>query len=262
MKRTMVLLALLIAVAIAPCLSPYGVDEVCGKPFEPPSPIHPLGTDDMGRDVLTQLLYATRHTVAVAILATALSLAIGVPLGIVSPLIGGAIDVVIEKILASFMAIPGLLLATAVAYALAIHITMHIPGVAIAIASTSWYYVAWVIRSSARQIATEQFVESCRAIGSSATRIAFRHILPNTIEAIAACALDVFARSAILDAYLGFLGLYPFSEPSLGKMIRRAIQCNAILLGYWWLVVPPCIALSLITLAIAFTSIDTEKTMS
>lgn len=199
-------LGLVVVAVLAPVLAPYpaGAGNVT-HPLETlaaPGRGHPLGTDQLGRDVLTRVLYGARTSLLIVVSVLALSALVGVPLGIVAGATGGWVDDVIMRITDVFLAFPALLLALALATVL----TPSAEHAALAIAVTWWPWYARLARGSAAAIAGRGYVEAARALGVARWRVLARHVLPNAVPpTIVQLSLDA-AGIMLTAAALSFLG--------------------------------------------------------
>jgi len=199
---------LIVVVAVfAPLLAPFPADAGSAThPFavlRPPSAVHWFGTDQVGRDVASRVIYGARVSPVIAVFVLLIAGVIGIPLGVVAGYFGGWLDDVIMRVTDVFLAFPALLLALVLAAVLPPSLTT----VTIAIAATWWPWYTRLIRGQAASVAGRPYVEACRALGISRRRIIFRHILPNSITPlIVQISLDV--GGVILTASaLSFLGL-------------------------------------------------------
>ncbi len=243
-----VLSIVIVLVAIlAPLLAPYPADAGSAThpaaTLLPPSSQHLFGTDELGRDILSRILYGARISPAIAALVLILSCAVGIPLGIAAGYFGGVIDDVIMRITDVFLAFPALLLALAFAAVL----SPSIGNTTLAIALTWWPWYTRLIRGQAASVAGRQYVEGARALGVSHIRILFRHILPNSITPlIVQVSLDV--SGVILTASaLSFLGLGAQDPtPDWGLMVS---QGQSYFTTQWWLVTFPGAAILLTAVA-------------
>ncbi|HHY31800.1 MAG TPA: ABC transporter permease [Firmicutes bacterium] len=200
-----VLVLLLAAVAIAaPYLAPYDpLAPSLEDRLSPPSVLHWLGTDDLGRDILSRIIYGARASLQVGILAVAFALAAGAVLGIVAGYYGGLMDNLIMRVMDVMLAFPGVLLAIAVVAIMGPSLGNAM--VAIGIVSIPVY--ARIVRSSTLQVKASEYLEAARALGASDLRIILRHVLPNCMAPLIVQATLGIA-TAILDAAgLSFLGL-------------------------------------------------------
>ena len=242
--------ALIVLIALlAPLLAPFPGDAGSAThPFivlRPPSAQHWFGTDNVGRDIYSRVLYGARISPLIAVIVLAISCAVGIPLGVAAGYFGGWLDEVIMRVTDIFLAFPPLLLALALAAVLPTSITTVI----IVIALTWWPWYTRLIRGQAASVAGRPYIDSCRALGISRWRIIFRHILPNSITPlIVQVSLDVGGVILTVSA-LSFLGLGAQDPtPDWGLMVAEG---QDYFLTSWWVVTFPGIAI-LVT-AFAFT---------
>jgi peptide/nickel transport system permease protein len=244
MSALIVLIALL-----APLLAPFPADAGSAThPFlvlHPPSAQHWFGTDNVGRDIYSRVLYGARISPLIAVIVLAISCAVGIPLGVAAGYFGGWLDETIMRVTDIFLAFPPLLLALALAAVLPASITTVI----IVIALTWWPWYTRLIRGQAASVAGRPYIDSCRALGISRWRIIFRHILPNSITPlIVQVSLDVGGVILTVSA-LSFLGLGAQDPtPDWGLMVAEG---QDYFLTSWWVVTFPGIAILLT--AFAFT---------
>ena len=240
------LLIVLVAV-FAPLLAPYPADA--GSATNPvaalqaPSLHHLFGTDQVGRDVFSRVLYGARVSPLVALLVLVIGCVVGIPLGVVAGYFGGVADEAIMRITDIFLAFPSLLLSLAFAAVLPPSLT----SLTIAIAITWWPWYTRLIRGQAASVAGRPYVESCRALGIPAWRILLRHVLPNSVTPlIVQVSLDV--GGVILTASaLSFLGLGAQDPtPDWGLMVAEG---QNYFTTQWWLVTYPGLAILLTALA-------------
>jgi peptide/nickel transport system permease protein len=238
---------IVVVALLAPLLAPFPGDAgTATHPFavlHPPSAQHWFGTDNVGRDVLSRVLYGARISPLIALIVLLIAGAIGIPLGLAAGYFGGWIDEVIMRVTDIFLAFPPLLLALAFAAVLPATLTTVI--VAIAISWWPWY--VRLIRGQAASVTGRPYVEACRALGIPRRRIILRHILPNSITPlIVQMSLDV--GGVILTASaLSFLGLGPQDPiPDWGLMVSEG---QAYFTTAWWAVTFPGIAILLTAFA-------------
>jgi len=215
------LLVLILGVsAMAPVLSPWQRDAIdLDNISAPPTSRHPLGTDQLGRDVLTRLLHGGRFTLAVAILSVAVSLAAGVILGSAAGWLGGAADRIVSLAIDLFLSVPVFLVMLLAASAAGDRIWL----IPLIIGGTSWMETARVVRSRFRQIREEGFVEAARSAGATGPRIVLRHMLPQTAGALLVAATAGLAGAMLVESALSFLGfgVQP-PVPTWGNMMQGA----------------------------------------
>jgi peptide/nickel transport system permease protein len=229
-KFSVVILAFVFLMAVlAPVISPY-------NPFEtdpahrllPPSLKHPFGTDQLGRDILSRVIWGSRVSLSIAILSVLITSSIGITIGIISGYFGGQIDNILMRITDMFMAFPRLVLALAFAAALGPSVYHTI----IAIALVYWSFYARLARGVALQIRNEQYIEAAHAIGASNARIIFLHVLPMiTTPLLVQITLDL-GGMILLAAGLGFLGLgVQPPTPEWGVMVSEG---RKFITQQWW----------------------------
>lgn len=210
---------------LAPLLAPYPYAEThLASRLEGPSARFPLGTDDLGRDVLSRALYGARVSLAVTALSLALALIVGTATGILSGYLGGAVDLLAGRLIDILLALPGILLAiTLVAY-----VGRGFAPLVLALSCTAWVGYARVARSLALSLREREFVLSSLASGGGTLHVAVRHLLPQTVPVLAAQAAAGGAGVLLSEAGLSFLGLgVQPPHPSWGEML--AAGCDALL---------------------------------
>ena len=244
----LVIAVLLVLVALlAPVLAPHPADAGSATnpvaSLLPPSWVHLFGTDQVGRDLFSRVLYGARISLRIAALVLLSSVVVGVPLGLAAGFFGGWIDAVIMRITDIFLAFPALLLSLALAAVL----TPSVGNATIAIAVTWWPWYARLARGQASSVAGRPFIEACRALGVPPMRMLLRHVLPNSLTpVIVQASLDV-GGIILTAAALSFLGLGAQDPtPEWGLMVS---QGQSYFTTQWWLVTFPGIAILLTALA-------------
>jgi len=240
------LLIVLVALA-APLLAPFPADA--GSATHPeialqaPSLHHLFGTDQVGRDVFSRVIYGARISPVVALFVLVIACAVGLPLGVLAGYFGGIGDEVIMRITDIFLAFPPLLLALAFATVLPANLT----SLTIAIAITWWPWYTRLIRGQAASVAGRPYVEACRALGLPSWRILLRHVLPNSVTPmIVQVSLD-FGGVILTASALSFLGLGAQDPtPDWGLMVAEG---QNYFTTQWWLVTFPGLAILLTALA-------------
>lgn len=186
-----------------------------------PSREHPLGTDDIGRDVLSRLVYGSRISLQVGVIAVGIALAIGVTLGLISGYVGGFLDEVVMRFVDAVQAFPGLVLALAITAALGPRAT----NAMIAIGFVSMPAIARLTRGQTLLIRETEYVTAANVIGASPRRIMTRHILPNITAPIIVQATLLIAAAILIEASLSFLGVgVQPPTPTWGGMLRVGSQ--------------------------------------
>ncbi len=213
----------LVATAIfAPQLAPHDPTRAVAATFgDPgaPSLAFPLGTDELGRDVLSRIIYGARISLGVGVAAMVMTMTIGVSIGLGAGFFGGAIDFALMRFTDIMLALPGLLLAMAIVVIL----RPSLFSILLVIGLVSWTQIARVVRAEALSMSQRDFVVAARTLGAPPTRLIARHVLPNVMPTIVVMAALSTSGTLLLDAGLSFLGLgVPPPTPSWGRMIDEA----------------------------------------
>ncbi len=206
----------------APVLAPYHPDATnFAIAFQAPSTRHWLGTDDLGRDVLSRIIYGARGSLIAAVSIVLLGLVVGVPLGLISGYYGGLVDDVIMRLTDAGLAFPGLVLAMALAWVLGPSLFHAI----LAIGVVTIPQFARVTRGQVLEVRNRQFVEAAQCLGASPMRIMFRHILMNAATPIIVVATLNIGAALLSVASLSFLGLGPPPPaPNWGAMLQTGSE--------------------------------------
>jgi peptide/nickel transport system permease protein len=214
------IVVVVIFVAIfAPWLAPYPLDYVdVTRQLEGPSMAHPLGTDENGADLLTQVIWGSRVAVMVGAAVVGICSTVGITLGAISGYFGGWLDEVIMRITDMLMAFPGILLAI-----LLIFITQEPSLLAVigALSVTGWSSYARLVRGEVLSEREEDYVEAARSIGYKSPHIVFREVLPNVLAPVIVQATFGVAGAILAEASLSFLGLGPQDMPSWGALLDQ-----------------------------------------
>ncbi len=199
-----IIAALALAGVLAPIIAPYNpVKQDLAHVLLPPCPAHPLGTDHLGRDILSRIIYGARLSLFIGFLAVGLGLALGVPLGIVSGYYGGWADLVVQRLVDIMLSFPSFLLALSLVALLGVGLTNVILAVGI---STIPSFIR-LTRGAVLVIREQTYIEAARAVGTGDGRILFRHILPNVTAPVVVQATLSLGVAVLMASGLGFLGL-------------------------------------------------------
>ena len=216
--------------------------------FDLPAPIHLLGTDDVGRDVFSELMYGSRVSLLVGIAASVISVLIGGTIGIFSGYYGRLTDEGLMRFTDIFLVIPQLPFMMLIA-ALA---GPSLGNIIIVIGVLSWPSTARIVRSQVITIKERSFIERARAIGGSEQHIIRKHVLPNTIPLMFANTVLIIAVAILTESTLAFLGLGDPLVISWGSMLHYAFVSLAMTNGAWWYFVPPGFCIALVVLGFTF----------
>jgi peptide/nickel transport system permease protein len=214
--------SLALMAAFAPLIAPHdpirAVADTFGDPGAP-SPSFPLGTDQLGRDVLSRIIFGARISLTVGVAAMLVTLIIGVTIGLVSGFFGEAIDFALMRFTDMMLTLPALLLAMALVSVL----RPSLLTILLVIGLVSWTGIARVVRAETLSMAQRDFVLAARALGAPPQRLIVRHLFPNVLPTIVVMAVLGTSGTLLLDAGLSFLGLgVPPPTPSWGRMIEEA----------------------------------------
>lgn len=259
------LAAIALAAALAPFIAPYNPFDLSSldvldaelPPWwkEGSDPRFLLGTDAQGRDLLSAILYGTRISLTVGVLAAAIQAAIGVPLGLLAGYRGGAIDNFVTRAADIQLSLSTLMMAI---IALALFRAglggdalsrYAVPLLVVVIGLAEWPYFARTARASTQVEAAKDYVRAGRALGLSRIGIVWRHILPNILSPLIVVATTQVAGAIMAEAALSFLGLgMPVTKPSLGTLIRSGY--DLIFAGAWWVTVIPGLVLIVLLVSV------------
>ncbi|HKY64911.1 MAG TPA: ABC transporter permease [Acidimicrobiales bacterium] len=237
---------LLLAAIFAPVITPYSITDRSSSFRAGPSSDHWFGTDAIGRDVYSRVIYGARVSLRIGILATALSLLIGVSLGAVAGFFGGWSDTTISRIVDVFLAIPYVVLAVAIATVFG----RSENSVILVLGLTGWLAMSRIVRASFLSLRNLEYVEAARALGFSRTRIMFRHILPNALQPIIVYGTIAVGSAILAEAALSYLNVGPQDPtPAWGLMVAqgKGVLSNAPHMLFF-----PGIAIFLTVLAFVF----------
>ena len=240
---TVLILGLVSMAFLAPLLSPFDPQHVdVEKILSPPSTTHWLGTDELGRDIASRIIFGARVTLQVVAGAVALSLVAGAILGFIAAYLGRFWDALIMRVIDALLAIPPLVLALAIVAALGPNLFYTI--LAIALAKLGMF--ARLVRGEVLSLKSMEFVEAARAAGASGARIALKHIWPNAAGNVIVFSAVIASSALLIESALNFLGLGAQPPtPSWGVMISMGMQHWTL----WWMSIFPGVAIFLAILA-------------
>ncbi len=234
------------AAALAPVIAPYGpTDQNLAAAFQPPSTEHLMGTDNLGRDVFSRVVYAARVDLQIGFLTTYVPLIYGVVLGAVAGYFGGWIDTVIMRLVDVVIAFPFLVLVIAI---LAV-VGPGVKGIYIAVFAVAWSMYARLTRAEMLVLREQQFMLAGEALGFSRRRIIFRHAIPNLLRANLVFSMADFVLNILLVASLSFLGLgVRPPTPEWGAMVAEG---QNFLLNAWWITTLPGVVIVIVGIALS-----------
>ena len=239
------LLLLIIVAAAAPLVTPYDPtdQDYDARLLSPGSDGHLLGTDDLGRDVFSRILFGSRSALLVGLISVSIALTIGLVVGLAAGMIGGFVENLLMLVMDGLLSFPTILLAISVVTVFGYGLTQVM--IAIGVVFSPVY--ARLIRAETLALKSEGFVEGARALGSSSWRIIFVHIVPNMLGKIIVQCSVTFALAVVIEAGLSYLGLGTQPpNPSWGLMLKDA---RNYLFNASWLAVYPGLAIALTVLS-------------
>ena len=258
MAATVVLLILVFGSAFVSVISPYDPERSSMRERrDPPSLQHPMGTDTLGRDMLTRLLYGGRVSLAIGLAATALGITIGTVIGALAGYYGGRVDDILMRLTDLFISLPRLFMLIIMSLLLRsldvplLKANGNVGGIVLILGVLSWTGVARLVRGQFLSLKEKEFVEAARTLGIGNLRIVFRHILPNTATPIIVAATLLVAGTIISESGLSFLGfgVQP-PTPTWGNMLNAAQ--DEMRKGNWWMAVFPGLMIFLTVISINY----------
>lgn len=247
----LVALAGITAMALfAPLLAPHSPTAIDPVRFQaPPSAFHPLGTDSVGRDVLSRMIYASRVSLSVGLLAVTMYVLIGTTIGSVAGYRGGLTDAMLSRLIDVVLSFPPLII---ILFAVSVFGRPSLWNVIIVLGLLGWPLVARLVRGQFLSLRGLEFVQAARATGASDVRVVAHHLLPNAMAPVLVAATFGTANAILVEAALSFLGMgVQPPTPSWGNMLTDA-QSLTVLERMPWLWVPPGIMILISVLAINF----------
>jgi peptide/nickel transport system permease protein len=239
-----IIIGLLVTGLLAPWVAPHGANEFAGEAFENPSRDHPFGTDNLGRDMLSRVIFGARISLAIGLLAVVSGTVTGTVIGMVSGYVGGWIDNVVQRTVDALIAFPALILLIIIIGVLG----PSIRNVVIVIALGIIPGIARVVRGAVLAEKHNQYVEAAQTVGASGARVVFLHIAPNVLNLSIVILTSLLGAAILAEAALAFLGLGApaATSPSWGADINTAR--NNFPIHVWWAFFPG-VAISLTVLA-------------
>jgi len=258
-------LAILVAVAVVALAAPLfihasdlDVINAPGPSLAPPSAQFPLGTDQAGRSVLDLLIWGTRPSLAIGVIATVLTMILGSVIGLLAGHYGGGAAKVLMAVTDWFIALPALPLAISLAAVLG----QGDASITIAIAVTSWPGTARLIRAQTLAVEGRPFIERAKALGARDGQLMARQVLPNVAPFILVSGTLTVASAILSETTLTFLGLGNPTDVSWGSMINQAFNQGAVTSGAWWYVLPPGVAILIVVLGFTLVGRAVENILN
>jgi peptide/nickel transport system permease protein len=216
-----IVLVLIVVALLAPRLAPHGPKEATFAPYLPPSAEFPMGTDQVGRDVMSRVIWGARLSLYVGLVSVVFGITAGSLWGAVTAYLGGAADTGSQRVVDAVMALPPIILALALMAALGQSVNNVILALVVLLTPTA----ARTIRSVALGVVASPYMEAARAVGASRWRIISRHLIPNCLAAYIVLVTTNVSYAIVVEASLSFIGAgAPPDEPSWGGMLTAGIQ--------------------------------------
>ncbi len=246
----LILILLFVFMAIfAPVLAPYDPFERVGEPFESPSLEHLLGTNDLGNDILSELIYGSRISITVGIMAATIAMLIGSFIGLLAGYFGGKLDAILMRVVDIALVMPMLPLMILMATFLG----PSFWNIIIVIGALSWARPARVIRAQVKTIKSRGYIEAVNVVGGKSSYIIFHHILPSTMSSVISQLILVSSRSILMETSLSFLGLGDPTQKSWGTVLYYAQAKSAFLTDAWlWWILPPGILITVLVISFSY----------
>lgn len=238
-----IIVLLYVVMLLAPLIAPYGPAEQIFVRFLPPSTENWLGTDRLGRDILSRILFGARISLTIGFVATAISIVVGTAIGSVAGFIGGRTDALLMRFTDLFLAFPRLVLLILIVALFGRSITILI----LVLGLTQWPAVTRIVRGDVLSVREREFIQAAHALGFSRARVLLRHVIPNVLGPVIVAATLGIGNTIVLEAGLSFLSLGPMPPtPTWGAMIEGG---RDVLISSWWVSTFPGLAIVVVVLA-------------
>jgi peptide/nickel transport system permease protein len=246
----------LLLALVGPLLTSQNPTKFGDDLFQPPSATHWLGTTQKGEDIFAQVVYGARVSLSVSFIAAIGATILSVVIGLMAGYFGGVVDDVLSFIINVFLVLPGLPLAIVIASFAPIKGALIIILVLLV---TSWPWGARILRAQTLTIRQREYVTAARTVGENPWRIIFAEIFPNEIAIVASQFVGTFVYAALSEIALQFLGLGDVSIPSWGMILFWARVDNSLLVGGWWIFVPPGLCVALLCAGLTFINYGIDE---
>ncbi|HAE43320.1 MAG TPA: ABC transporter permease [Clostridiales bacterium] len=253
---TVILVGFILVALFAPQIAPYDPYQRIGIPFGKPSIQNWLGTNDVGQDILSEVIYGTRISLLMGLLSAGVALIIGTIVGLTSGFFGGRVDTVLMRVVDISLVIPMLPLMIL----LAAFLGPSFWNIVIVIGVLSWASPARVIRSQVLTIKNKGYIEAVKATGGKSSYVILKHILPPTLSIIISQLILMSSRAILMESSLSFLGLGDPTQKSWGIILYYAQSRSAFLSDAWiWWILPPGLLITLLVISFAYIGNSLEQ---
>jgi peptide/nickel transport system permease protein len=255
---TMMLSVIVFVAIFGPAISPYDPRQVVARPYSAPSAEHLLGTNDIGQDIFSEILWGTRVSLLIGLIAASAAILVGTAVGVTAALAGGRVDALLMRVTDVVLTIPFLPLAIV----LAAFLGASLWNTALVIAVVIWARPARVVRSQGLSICNLTFVEAAHALGGGFRHVLVRHVLPGVIPLALSQFILATSGAILTEASLAFLGLGDPVQKSWGTILFYAQARGAFLNGTWpWWVIPPGLLIALTVLSFVLIGRSLEEVL-
>jgi peptide/nickel transport system permease protein len=255
---TMMLSVIVFVALFGPAISPYDPRQVVARPYSAPSAEHLLGTNDIGQDIFSEILWGTRVSLLIGLIAASAAILVGTAVGVTAALAGGRVDALLMRVTDVVLTIPFLPLAIV----LAAFLGASLWNTALVIAVVIWARPARVVRSQGLSICNLTFVEAAHALGGGFRHVLVRHVLPGVIPLALSQFILATSGAILTEASLAFLGLGDPVQKSWGTILFYAQARGAFLNGTWpWWVIPPGLLIALTVLSFVLIGRSLEEVL-
>lgn len=235
-----ILLFFALVAVFAPQLMPYKMTDLF-SPYRPPTSQHLLGTNDIGQDLLSELILGTRVTLTTGVVSALFIVLIGTAAGVAAGYLGGAVDRVLSAITSVFMAVPSL----PFTIVLVTFLEPSMWNIVAALCLTGWTSTARVVRAKVKELKEQPFIKIEETLGQRKLYIMVRHILPNISELILMRSTLAISSAMLTEASISFMGLGVYNQKSWGGILYYAFRRNGVVANYYWWYIPPIVCISL-----------------
>lgn len=240
----------LIMALTAEWIAPYSPFKCVGLPYEKPSVKHLLGTDDIGHDLFSQLIYGARVSLTVGVLSAIIATFLGVAVGMLAGYIGGKLDDVLMMATDIVLVLPYIV----IVIVLVAYIGPTLWNMIMCIGILGWPTIARMVRSQVLSLKNRLYVEAALALGGTKWYVMRKYILPNLFVLIIPVTVLTIIDGILTEAGLSFLGLGDLTQPSWGLMLFYAQSRGAFIKGAWWWIIPPGLMITLTSLGMIILS--------
>jgi peptide/nickel transport system permease protein len=238
-----IIVVLIVIALMASFIAPYDPIGLSRNILQPPSGGHLMGTDNLGRDIFSRVVYGTRVSLQMGFIAIAIAATFGTAMGLVAGTYGGFVDTVLMRFVDALMAVPGILLALTVAAVLGTG--LHVAMIAVGIAWIPSF--ARIVRSLVLQVKEMPYIEAARSLGSSDTRLIWRHVLPNAFTPVLVLSSLGVGSAVLIGAALSFLGVG--AQPPTAEWGIMLSEGRQFMRSAWWVMAFPGLAITVTVLA-------------